>query len=109
MLNILIALLTFSFFLSLGCLLLFLEPVSYYLILPCFVYLIILRVIYRKSNCVVLEYKDFYICFLAVMMFLLLYQQMITTIKLSDFSYLYLITFVTTMMFVNTIRFKSLI
>lgn len=109
MLNILISLLVFFFFLALGCLLMFLDPVCYYLIIPCFIYLIVLQTIYKQGNCVAIEPKDFFVCLIAVIIFLLYYQQMIVEVKLSDFSYLYLITFITTMMFVNTIRFKSLI
>lgn len=109
MLNMGIALLIFSFFLALGCLLMFLESVSFYLLIPCFIYLIALRCIYREANCISLQLKDCFICFAATLIFYLFYEQMIAEINFSEFTYLYLITFLTTMMFVNTIRFKSLI
>lgn len=109
MLNIGIALLIFYFFIALGCILMFLDTLAYYLLLPCFIYLLVLRFIYREANCITLQWKDCVITLAATVMFYVYYHQVIGEIELSQVIYIYLITFITTMMFVNTIRFKSLI
>lgn len=108
MLNIFISLFVFFFLIALGILLMFLDSAAYYLLVPCFLYLLLLKGIYREANCIALETKDFLICLLATLLFLSCYHLLFQESTVSDFAYLYLITFITTMMFVNTIRFKSL-
>lgn len=108
MLNFSVALLSFCFFLGLGHVLMFLESVSYYLIIPCLFYLIILRYVYHEATCRTVEVRDLVVCLFASLLFYAIYHSIASQSGFSLFTYIYLITFVTTMVFVSSIRFKSL-
>lgn len=87
----------------------FINEVYYVLVLGMLFYLICLKFVYHEANCKTIETKDFLVAFLftalACMLMGLYHQKIDTTV----ISYLYLISFLSIMMFIDSIRFKSLI
>lgn len=82
---------------------------QFFILLPCFfLYLILLKGFYKKANCKALEAKDFFFTFLftcSAVLFLSLVKIPVTT---TAFAYLFLISFIAILLYVDSIRFKSL-
>lgn len=109
MIAMLCAAILFALFLTLGVILMFVTTLYYWLIPVFLVFLIILRLFYRRPNCHSLEGKDFVFTFIITAAFcLMLTFYFNERINVHNFTFLYLITFVSVLMFADSIRFKSL-
>lgn len=103
-----ISTLLFLFLIWFGTILMFVDATAYWLV-PVFVAaLAITTVFYKKNNCKSLEYRDFVITLLIVILFLLCYEWRHKPVSFSLFWYLYLITFLSIALYAGSIRFKSL-
>lgn len=106
--NVLVSAMMFAILVFLGNVLMFINEVYYVLIFFMLLYLICLKFIYHEANCKTIELKDFVVAFiftaLASMLMELYHQRIDTTV----ITYLYLISFISIMMFVDSVRFKSL-
>lgn len=109
MIAILCATVLFSIFLSLGYILMFVTS-TYFILIPVFtICLLSLKLCYRRPNCKALEIKDFLFTFLVTLIFVLfMWYFLEEDFVIATFTYLYLITFISLLGFVDSIRFKSL-
>lgn len=109
MLTIVFSALLFFLLLGLGNLLMILDTTAYTLI-PLFVLsLLLCKLFYHEANCKAMELRDFFLTQGIVMLFLGYYGWQKEPFTVTIYWYLYLITFISLMMFANSIRFKSLI
>lgn len=107
--NICITTFMFGLLLGLGNVLLFVQPMYYGLIPIMFLYLCIGKKIYVESNCKSLEIKDFIFTSVFIMISVYYCAFFKISYRLSELSFLSLITFITVNMYANNIRFKSLL
>lgn len=108
MLAIMMSTLFFIFFICIGNVLLLLNSTAYILIVWFFVGLLISSLFYTEANCHSMETKDFILAFIFVLSFLLILSYCNVEINTTTFWYLYLSTFVSLLLYANSIRFKSL-
>lgn len=99
----------FSLFIGLGNILLFIHSIYYGLIPIMFIYLCIGKLLYKEANCKSLEVKDFMFTILFIFICIIYLNLFNISFHSSQISYLTLISFVTIIVFADSIRFKSLI
>lgn len=98
----------FSFLIWMGTILMYLETAAYWLI-PCFFFLMLfMRNFYHEANCHSLEYRDFIISAILSILFLIVLDAQAVPFHFYVFWYLYLATFLSLILYANSIRFKSL-
>ena len=107
--NVCIAVFLFSLLIGLGNILLFIQPIYYGLIPIMFIYLCIGKLLYIEANCKSLEVKDFVYTIGFVIICMLYFILCNITFQVSQISYLLLISFITIIVFADSIRFKSLV
>lgn len=108
MLAMMMSVLFFLFFIWIGNVLMFLTASAYMLIVWFFIGLLICSLFYKKANCRSMEIKDFVFSLFFVLVFLLFLSYSNEEIHPTTFWYLYLSTFVSLLLYANSIRFKSL-
>lgn len=98
----------FTLFLLLGWVLMYITQSYLYLSIMFIIYLLILKLFYREANCKALEFKDFVVTFIFVALsgFVMLYFDQ--KVNLLAYVYLYLVSFVSILLFADSIRYKSL-
>lgn len=108
MINLLMSTLCFLLMLGLGQICMFTTSYAYLLILPFLFGLILIKGSYQ-ANCKPIERKDFFYSLLFTIIFNCIYLYLGIEINRNIFSYLYLSTFVSLLMYACGIRYKSLI
>ncbi len=108
MLTMIISVLFFLLFIALAQLLMILNSAAYFLVMIYLIDLCIARFFYKKINYRSLEWKDFFIVLSIILSFILYYDVANQYFDSTMFCYLYVSVFISFEMFVNSLRFKSL-
>lgn len=100
--------LAFFMFLFLGRVLLFLNEDFYMLLLLYVLYLFLLKFFITKGNCSPIQIHDYFYVgiFVLLCVFFLYHRQEIFT--LVSIAYLYMSAFISMMLYIDTLRYKSL-
>ena len=98
----------FLLFTALGNLLWVLNETAYVLVVLYPIFLLFSRMFYQTANCRALEIRDFLITLVIVCLFLSCYGLLLELFDFTTFWYLYLTTFISLMLYADSIRFKSL-
>lgn len=109
MLAVITSTLAYLFFVLLGIVCMFIDYDAFYFIPFFFLFLYLLTFFYRTPNCKSLEKKDFIATFIFVLINISIYFFLQKEMKVGTIAYFYLIAFICIEMFVNSIRFKSLL
>lgn len=107
--HIMIASIVFILLIGLGNVLQFIYTLYYVLAIVMVIYLCCGQWIYRSSNCRSLEAKDFIYTAGFVGVSYLILSFLNHPCSVAQISYLYLISFITILLYADSIRFKTLI
>ena len=108
MLTMIISVLFFLLFVALAQLLMILNSAAYILVIIYLIDLCIAQFFYKQINYRSLEWKDFFIVLSIILSFILYYDVANQYFDSTMFCYLYVSVFISFEMFVNSLRFKSL-
>ena len=108
MLTIGLSTLLFLAFAGLGNLLLIMNETAYMLVPLYSVLLLFCRLFYSESNCNEMEGNDFLLTLVIVLLFLGYFEWRQELFDFTTFWYLYITTFLSFMLYADSIRFKSL-
>lgn len=108
MLAMVISTLFFTLFMWIGNILMFLDGKAYTLVVWFLISMMVCSLFYRKANCHPMEVKDFVITLCLTFIYLLFLSYYAVVIKATTFWYMYLSTFLSLLLYANSIRFKSL-
>lgn len=108
MMNVLCSMICFILFLLLGDVLMFIN-IRFFVLLPWFlIYLFLLKGVYKTANCKALEAKDFLCTLLFTVVSAALLSYLNISMSLHTYAYLYLMSFISLLVYIDDIRFKSL-
>ncbi|MEG2801429.1 MAG: hypothetical protein RR890_05865 [Longicatena sp.] len=99
----------FILFIFIGIGLNFIPSLAYAFIPVYIVALYVFKSFYQEGTCISIEGKDYVMVFFMVLFFLCILEGFHIRMNFGMFWYLYLITFVSFLLFVDSIRYKSLI
>ena len=100
--------LAFFLLLLLGKVLLFINEAFYILVLLYMLYLFLLKFFIKKGNCSAIQVYDyFYVGFFVLLCIFFLYHRQ-EVFSLVSVAYLYMSSFISMMLYIDTLRFKSL-
>lgn len=108
MLTMIISVIFFLIFIVLGKLLMILNTAAYVLTAIYLIDLWLVQFVYRQMNYKSLELKDFLVVLCIVLSFILYFDVANQYFDSTMFCYLYVSVFISFEMFVNSLRFKSL-
>lgn len=108
MLAMLFSVLLFAFLVWLGNLLMFVNANSYWLILCFIIAMSFMRFFYHRANCKSLEIRDFVITAMLTICFIIVLDALQHQVRAYEFFYLYLSTFLSLILYADSVRFKSL-
>ena len=100
MMNVLCSMICFVLFLLLGDVLMFINTRFFVLLL--------LKGVYKTANCKALEAKDFLCTLLFTIVSAALLSFLNISMSLHTYAYLYLMSFISLLVYIDDIRFKSL-
>lgn len=108
MLAMLISTLFFTLLMWIGNILMFLDTTAYTIVFWFLMGMLLCSLLYKKANCHPIEIIDFTITLSLTAFFLFVLSYYGVVIQPITFWYMYLSTFLSLLLYANSIRFKSL-